>query len=186
MRRQASTKLCSAMRRIPLPGQVKEAISHFPFSPRTLFSISIADAFGGTPIFSKYISNTVKMRSALFAALPALLLPAITSAYSGDMTYYTPGLGSCGLVHSSSDLVVALSIPMMGNGANPNNNPKCGSWIGIWNPVTKTKHEAQVVDTCFACQYTDIDVSPALFKLVAPDGDGRVHGIDWGGPMVGG
>ncbi|KAL9588507.1 MAG: hypothetical protein Q9203_002692 [Teloschistes exilis] len=123
------------------------------------------------------------MRSALFAALPALLLPAITSAYSGDMTYYTPGLGSCGITNNSNDLVVALSIPMMGNGANPNNNPKCGSWIGIWNPVTKTKHEAQVVDTCFACHYTDIDVSPALFKLVAPDGDGRVHGIDWGGPM---
>ncbi|KAL8692868.1 MAG: hypothetical protein Q9218_002191 [Villophora microphyllina] len=126
------------------------------------------------------------MRSTLLAALPALILPAITSAYSGDMTYYTPGLGSCGIVSNPQEMVVALSIPMMGNGANPNANPKCGSYIGIWNPVTKTKHEAKIVDTCFACHYTDIDVSPALFKAVAPNGDGRVHGIDWGGPKVGG
>ncbi len=32
----------------------------------------------------------------------------------------------------------------------------------------------------------DIDVSPALFKEVAPNGDGRVHGIDWGGQLFGG
>ena len=32
----------------------------------------------------------------------------------------------------------------------------------------------------------DIDVSSSLFKKVAPDGDGRVKGIDWGGDRVGG
>ncbi len=32
----------------------------------------------------------------------------------------------------------------------------------------------------------DIDVSPGLFKKVAPAGDGRVKGVDWGGVVVGG
>lgn len=123
---------------------------------------------------------------ALISTLPLLILPAITSAYSGDMTYYTPGLGSCGIQSNSNEPVVALSIPMMANGANPNANPKCGTKIGIWNPYTKTQHEATIVDTCYACKYEDIDVSESLFKAVAPGGDGRVHGIDWGGPAVGG
>lgn len=32
----------------------------------------------------------------------------------------------------------------------------------------------------------DIDVTNSLFLKVAPDGTGRVHGMDWGGPAVGG
>lgn len=32
----------------------------------------------------------------------------------------------------------------------------------------------------------DIDVSPSLFAKVAPAGDGRVKGIDWGGKETGG
>ncbi len=43
-----------------------------------------------------------------------------------------------------------------------------------------------VVDTCVGCAKYDIDVSPNLFKKVAPSGDGRVKGIDWGGLAVGG
>ena len=42
------------------------------------------------------------------------------------------------------------------------------------------------MDTCMGCKPEDIDVSPALFKMVAPNGDGRVHGIAWGGDTVGG
>ena len=117
-----------------------------------------------------------------------LLLPLLPSilAYSGDMTYYAPGSGSCGYTNSADDHVVALSREMMQNGANPNNNYRCGSKINIWNPSTQQAHEATVVDTCVACAKYDIDVSPALFKLVAPNGDGRVHGVDWGGHQVGG
>lgn len=112
------------------------------------------------------------------------LLPSVI-AYSGDMTYYTPGLGSCGITSGPEDHVVALSTQMMHSGANTNKNPRCGSWIDIWNPKTKQLHNATVVDTCQACALHDIDVSPALFKLVAPEGDGRVKGVDWGGPVVG-
>ncbi|KAL8821916.1 MAG: hypothetical protein Q9223_000146 [Gallowayella weberi] len=96
------------------------------------------------------------------------------------------GLGSCGIQSGPNDHIVALSREIMQNGANPNANPKCGSMIGIWNPHTKTKHEAKIVDTCVGCKTFDIDVSPALFKQIAPSGDGRVHGINWGGNKVGG
>ena len=83
------------------------------------------------------------------AILPLLLtaLPTIL-AYEGEMTYYTPGMGSCGISSSDAEDVVALSIPMMQNGANPNANPRCGSMIGIWNPNTKQLNHAKVVDTC--------------------------------------
>ena len=113
------------------------------------------------------------------------LLP-LCHPYSGDMTYYDPGLGSCGYSNGNNDNIVALSTEVMQNGDSSNSNPKCGTQISIWSPHSKQAHQATIVDTCPGCAKYDIDVSPALFQLVAPDGDGRVHGIDWGGPAVGG
>lgn len=76
---------------------------------------------------------------------------------------------------------------MMNNPANPNANPLCGTKINIYNPATYTTTQATIVDTCEGCGFEDIDVSPAVFKMVDPDGlgDGRVV-IDWGGNAVGG
>ncbi|KAL8797611.1 MAG: hypothetical protein Q9182_007184 [Xanthomendoza sp. 2 TL-2023] len=140
-------------------------------------------------IFSKTSlspSRLGKMRTSILSPLALLLLTPLTHGYTGDLTYYDPGLGSCGIQSGPNDHIVALSREIMQNGANPNANPKCGSMIGIWNPHTKTKHEAKIVDTCVGCKTFDIDVSPALFKQIAPNGDGRVHGINWGGNKVGG
>ena len=36
------------------------------------------------------------------------LLPSIVIAYSGDMTFYAPGLGACGGYNSASDMIVAV------------------------------------------------------------------------------
>lgn len=126
------------------------------------------------------------MRASILSPLALLLLTPLTHAYTGDLTYYDPGMGSCGYQSGPGDHIVALSREIMQNGANPNANPRCGSKIGIWNPQTHKKYEATVVDTCVGCKKMDIDVSPALFKLIAPNGDGRVHGINWGGDRVGG
>jgi len=71
--------------------------------------------------------------SALAAGL-AMSVPA--TAYVGDMTYYTPSEGSCGVYSLATADVVALSYGMMANGANPNQNPKCFSKISIYNPRT--------------------------------------------------
>ncbi|KAL8717744.1 MAG: hypothetical protein Q9225_005041 [Loekoesia sp. 1 TL-2023] len=114
------------------------------------------------------------------------ILPLVANAYKGDMTHFTPALGSCGIPYVPGTDIVALSNEIMQNGANPNNNPKCGSMIGIYNEQTQQTHYAQVVDTCGGCKREDIDVNVELFYKVAPDGDGRVPGIDWGGDRVGG
>ncbi|CAO3594462.1 unnamed protein product [Absidia cylindrospora] len=50
---------------------------------------------------------------------------------SGRGTFYNPNLGSCGKTNSDSEMVVALNAPDMANGANSNNNPKCGEKIEI-------------------------------------------------------
>lgn len=47
------------------------------------------------------------------------------------MTHYTPGQGSCGVASADTDDVVALSLGMMANGVNPNENPKVGCFFGF-------------------------------------------------------
>lgn len=99
--------------------------------------------------------------------------------FTGDITHYAVGQGSCGSVNSNSEAVVALSTAMMANGPNPNTNPKCQTMITLVNPRTGSRTKAKVVDTCEGCAYGDVDLSPTLFKTVAPKGDGRVKGIQW-------
>ena len=112
------------------------------------------------------------------------LLPFLSSiaAYVGDMTFFNPGLGSCGAYNTDSDYVVALHPAKMAD-----KRKACGSRIRIWNRDGGREAFATVVDTCMGCWTDqDIDASPALFKAVAPNGDGRVHNIAWGGDGVGG
>ncbi|MCJ1230236.1 hypothetical protein MMC12_006908 [Toensbergia leucococca] len=108
---------------------------------------------------------------------PLLLLPHLTTAYKGSLTHYTPGLGSCGMPSLPTDNIVALSTGMMQNAANPNANSVC------WMHITIGHHgryfDATVVDTCEGCDYEDLDVSSSLFEKVAPEGDGRVEGVEW-------
>ena len=87
--------------------------------------------------------------------------------------------GSCGIINQASDHIVALSIPVMNNPSNPNNNPICNKQISIHNPVTGTDTIATVTDTCQACKFGDIDATVDLFNIIAPNGDGRVSGIQW-------
>ena len=68
----------------------------------------------------------------------------------------------------------------MANGANPNNNPKCGSKISIRSPTSGQTIQATVVDTCEGCGMYDIDVSDSLFTKVAGGlSAGRVT-VGWG------
>jgi hypothetical protein len=74
-------------------------------------------------------------------------------------------------------MLVALSSDVMANGANPNANPKCGKTINIY--YGGSVHSATVYDTCPTCSGGSIDLTEALFKAVAPNGDGRVHDVSW-------
>jgi len=121
------------------------------------------------------------------AAVPVLneqekvnsFLPRASKRYTGDMTYYdtSVGLGSCGTQGSNDERLVALAADVMANGANPNDNPKCGKTINIY--YQGKTHTGTVVDTCPECQGGSIDVTQVLFEAVAPHGDGRVHGVQW-------
>ncbi|KAI1464592.1 RlpA-like double-psi beta-barrel-protein domain-containing protein-containing protein [Daldinia caldariorum] len=111
-----------------------------------------------------------------------LLLAALTArpalAFTGDMTYYTPGLGACGKHNSASDHIVALSPAQYGHDANPNKARVCGRVIHIRHAGRTAS--ATVVDKCMACASGSIDVSPAVFRLLAPLDQGRVKGVEWG------
>ncbi|ORE05822.1 hypothetical protein BCV72DRAFT_275718 [Rhizopus microsporus var. microsporus] len=97
-------------------------------------------------------------------------------SFSGDGTYYTPSLGSCGLTNSEKDLVAALNAPQMNNPANPNLNPICGKYINVHGP--KGSVRVKIVDTCPPCKVGDVDLSPAAFGKIGNFVDGRIP-ISW-------
>ena len=103
--------------------------------------------------------------------------------YHGDITYYTPGVGSCGYTSTDSDPIVALAQGMMteamnaSGDLNPNHNPLCGKMITI-SYGGKTA-QAKIVDTCPGCSGASLDLSPSLFQTFAELGAGRISGVSW-------
>lgn len=103
-------------------------------------------------------------------------------SYTGDLTYYDPGLGACGFTSGPSEDIVAISqaifdayLPASGN---PNNNPLCGKYVSITGE-DGSAYSAKIVDRCTGCTQGSLDLSPAFFKKVVPTGDGRVPGVKW-------
>ena len=45
--------------------------------------------------------------------LSLFFIAGLATAYSGDLTYYTTGVGSCGFTSTDNDAIVALSLPMV-------------------------------------------------------------------------
>ncbi|PLB49061.1 hypothetical protein P170DRAFT_383648 [Aspergillus steynii IBT 23096] len=109
-------------------------------------------------------------------------LPLPTShggPYKGDLTYYDPALGSCGITSSSSDLICAVSHKLFdaaSTGSNPNANPLCGLKLRVKRGESSV--DVMVVDRCVGCDSTDLDVSSAAFKRLADMDLGRVL-IEW-------
>lgn len=90
-------------------------------------------------------------------------------SYSGDITYFTIGRGSCGDDDSGLDdsvAVVALSAELMTSSyaGNPNANPNCGKTITISANGKSTT--AVVKDTCPECALGSIDVSEKVFNTL--------------------
>lgn len=66
----------------------------------------------GSPYPSPTLQDARRLPLRLPLPLPLPLLITLTStayAYRGDMTYYFPGVGSCGLTSSPNDAIVALA-----------------------------------------------------------------------------
>ncbi|KAK6073472.1 Allergen Asp f 7-like protein [Seiridium cupressi] len=109
---------------------------------------------------------------ARFTSIALAMASAIGYAFasSGDMTYYAPGLGACGIVNNESDAVVALSY-LQYSGADP-----CGRTIDI--TLNGKTVSVTVVDKCMGCVEDAIDVSPSVFELLASLDVGRTV-VEW-------
>ncbi|KAG2220448.1 hypothetical protein INT45_004190 [Circinella minor] len=91
-------------------------------------------------------------------------------SYSGDGTFYTVGLGSCGKTNSDNEMVAALSSSLMSSGKY------CGKRIKVKSDSGSVTVKA--VDTCPSCAKGDIDFSPAAFKKLGSLDEGRIS-IKW-------
>ncbi|KAF2877672.1 RlpA-like double-psi beta-barrel-protein domain-containing protein-containing protein [Massariosphaeria phaeospora] len=113
-----------------------------------------------------------------------LPLPDGAQTFTGELTYYAPGLGACGKTSGDSDAIVSIShftFDAVQKGGNPNQNPLCGRKIRAQrkNGGKQVSVDLTVVDRCMntlrtGCAPTDIDVSPAMFKKLANPDLGRV------------
>ncbi|CAF9925453.1 MAG: hypothetical protein HETSPECPRED_005841 [Heterodermia speciosa] len=108
-----------------------------------------------------------------------------SSGTQGQMTYYNPGLGACGLTSSASENICAISHVLYDahnvNG-NPNDNPLCGHRIRATR-FDEGRGEVRslvlvVVDRCEACAAGDIDLSPGAFEQLEDPEKGRVP-VSW-------
>ncbi|KAL9544889.1 hypothetical protein PS6_008535 [Mucor atramentarius] len=98
-------------------------------------------------------------------AAPAASSLQARSSMSGDATYYSVGLGSCGDTNSDGEMVAALSEKLMGTGSN-------GSYCGGKSVTVK------VVDSCPGCGEGDVDLSPTAFKKLGALSEGVIP-ITW-------
>ena len=94
-----------------------------------------------------------------------LPLPNGAEVYTGDLTYYNPGLGACGIDSTDNDAVVAVShftFDAVQTGSDPNKNPLCGRKIRAKRVDERTGKEVSVdltvIDRCTGCKPTDLDV----------------------------
>lgn len=86
--------------------------------------------------------------------------PSGADVKTGDLTYYTVGMGACGEDDSGKDNtenIVALSHLLMGTQSN--GNPMCGKTITI-SAGGKTV-QATVKDKCMGCDTDNIDGKPS-------------------------
>ncbi|SAM63422.1 uncharacterized protein UBRO_03722 [Ustilago bromivora] len=99
--------------------------------------------------------------------------------YSGQATYYAPGLGACGWTNGEADYIVAISASLFdsfGSG-NPNKNPACGHKIAAtYGGKTIT---VSVADRCVGCAWGDLDFTSTGFSQLADMSQGRLDGLSW-------
>ncbi|PVU87394.1 hypothetical protein BB560_006495 [Smittium megazygosporum] len=103
---------------------------------------------------------------------------SLSAVYTGDGTYYDPsvGIGACGWLNQSNELVGAMNTHQYGNDPNPNKAPICGKCATLKYKGKSVK--VRIVDRCPVCKHGDIDLSPVAFQRLAPLEVGRIK-ISW-------
>ncbi len=99
-------------------------------------------------------------------------------SYSGSLTYFALGMGSCGIDDGGMDNkanIVAVSAALMG--AQSNGNPMCGKTITI--KANGKTAQALVHDKCPSCALGDVDASEQLFLQLFGSLDVGRGSIEW-------
>jgi hypothetical protein len=100
------------------------------------------------------------------------------SPCTGDITYYTAGLGACGSTSDGdAEKVVALPHGLMGTQSN--GNPYCGKTITVKCSATGKTTTATVVDKCMGCDDYSIDLSNKAFLELDDFSVGRTTAEWW-------
>ena len=121
---------------------------------------------------------------------------------TGDLTFYDPALGACGIYSGGGEFVAAIPHAVFDAAqvdGNPNHNPLCGRMIRAGRYDERkgkyTTVDVRVVDKCkcienvgammksdmktgMGCAPGDLDLSRPAFNAIADAGRGRVKG-DW-------
>ncbi|KAI1431029.1 RlpA-like double-psi beta-barrel-protein domain-containing protein-containing protein [Xylaria sp. CBS 124048] len=125
----------------------------------------------------------MQFTNAIFAIAAAAGLvaaaPLEAQSMTGDLTFYTPGLGACGVTNGEGDAVVALGHALFDQftpGTNPNLNTLCGKQLQITSGGVSVV--VTVEDRCVACDEFDLDVPVAIFSEFADPGVGRIQ-VTW-------
>lgn len=111
--------------------------------------------------------------------------PAAGKSFTGEMTYFTPGMGACGHESPESEHMVAISQTLFDQytpNGNPNKNPLCGATVSITG-ADGSSYDATIWDRCTGCAEADLDMPQSFFDTVTMKGgkpaDGRAYGMSW-------
>jgi hypothetical protein len=106
----------------------------------------------------------------------------LSQTFTGDGTFYSTGLGACGITNNDSQMIAAASESLFDTfpgytSGDPNQNPICGKQVSVsYGGVTIT---VTLTDRCTGCAYGSLDFSPAAFDKFAAPSVGRIHNIEW-------
>jgi len=100
----------------------------------------------------------------------------------GQGTYYSTGLGACGITNQDTDYIAAVSHLLFDafpgyNDVNPNANPICNRKVHVTYQGKSVT--VAITDRCEGCALTDLDFSPSAFNQLADFSVGRISGMDW-------
>ena len=164
------------------PPAVQQAPSPYVFPVDTgAVPGSLADT---NPMHSPVVELVPAPTTTTSAAAPAETIASGSGSgsgspsYSGSLTYFALGMGSCGIDDGGKDStanIVAVSSALMG--AQSNGNPMCGKSITI--KANGKTAQALVHDKCPSCALGDVDASEQLFLQLFGTLDVGRGSIEW-------
>ena len=93
-------------------------------------------------------------------------LPLGSQTHSGDLTYYSPGLGACGVTSSANDDIVSIShiiFDAASSGSDPNANPLCKHKVRALRNGKSL--DLTVVDRCNSMTVSQLEISCTDYNL---------------------